>query len=338
MLFEEAFDLSVNHILQGNIKQARYFEQQAQSFYDATQHADFFSVDGYKKYIVQKSTHYTLEFYKWQGVSRGIVAAFDTVELTVKEPIFSRYYVNNQQLDILALRRNRMDYYYEDMSQEQYKALTAQIFKSYRKTFAYGTSLAGYCALYLGAVIPNVKILAFAPRNLGEPVYKRFPIVKAPVTLVLDLNNDTDGRFYKNNLKHTLLQCTLLAIPYAGHRVPLYLKEVGQLRYVFAQFFSEQPVTLSFPRSRRKDSAEYMLNVARRLRKHQHYKWALRAIEEALRLAPKADRALYEHALILYKMKDLAAAIICLEEAIANGTTLMEIHKALTRFNAEYTK
>lgn len=335
MQFEEAFHLSVENILQGNREQAHDFEQRAQTLYDATQHADFFSVDGYKKYIVHKTANYTLEFYKWQGIARGIVAAFDTVELTVEDSIFSRYYVNNQQLDIVALRRNRMDYYYEDISQAHYKALTAFIFKNYNKTFAYGTSLAGYCALYLGAVIPSVQILAFSPRNLGEPMYQQFPVVSAPVTLLLDIKNETDGRFYEENLKHTLLQCTFLALPYAGHRVPLYLKEVGQLRHVFEQFFAEQPVTLSFPRSRRYDSAEYMTNLARRLRRHQHHKWALQASAHALRLAPGVDRALYEQALILYEMGDVAAAIACLEEAIDNGTTLRAIPKTLAVFRAE---
>lgn len=257
------------------------------------------------------------------------------MELTVEDPIFSRYYVNNQQLDILALRRNRLDYYYEDISQAQYKLLTASIFKNYNKTFAYGTSLGGYCALYLGSSIPSVQILAFSPRNLGKPAYTEFPVITAPVSLLLDVENDTDGRFYKENLKHNLLQCTVLPLRYAGHRVPLYLKEVGELRHVFEQFFAEQPITLSFPRSRRYKSAEYMTNLARRLRKHQHNKWALRASEQALRLAPDSDRARYEQALILYEMGDVAAAIACLEEAIEKGTTLMEIPKILTVFRAE---
>ena len=335
MQFEEAFHLSVEKILQGNREQAHSFEQCAQALYDSKKHADFFSVDGYKKYIVHKTANYTLEFYKWQGIARGIVAAFDTVELTVDDPIFSRYYINNQQLDIVALRRNHIDYYYEDISQAYYKALTAAIFKNYNKTFAYGTSLAGYCALYLGAVIPSVQILAFSPRNLGKQTYKQFPIVSAPVTLLLDVKNATDARFYEKNLKNTLLQCTFLALPYAGHRVPLYLKEVGQLRHVFEQFFAEQPITLEFPRSRRYESAEYMMNLARRLRRHQHYKWALQASEHALRLAPSLDRALYEQALILHEMGDVAAAITCLEEAIEKGTTLLEIPKTLALFRAE---
>jgi len=334
--FEDAFNLNVYYLLQGNIAQAKKWAQRAHALYDEQQHARFFSADGYKKYVIQKTADYTLEFYKWKGEARGAVAAFDTVELTHKQALFSKYYVNNQQLDIVALRRNRMNYFYENLTQAHYKTMTKAIFSNYTNTYAYGTSLAGYGAVYYGAVIPNVRILAFAPRNSGHPQYgiKRkvmfehelqLPIVTAPVTLLLDLKNDTDRLYYNEQLKPALVNCTFLPIDYAGHRVPRYLKETGCLRATFEQFFADEPIDLVAVRQHRRESPEYFTILAEELRKHHHYKWAIQASEHALRLSQGFDRPLYQQALAWRALGHLDEAVCCLEEALANNTTLIKI-------------
>lgn len=334
--FEDAFNLNVYYLLQGNHEQARNWEQHAQALYDEQQHAHFFSADGYKKYVIQKTADYTLEFYKWKGVARGAVAAFDTVELTRKQALFSKYYVNNQQLDIVALRRNRMNYFYENLTQAHYKTMTQAIFSNYANTYAYGTSLAGYGAVYYGAVIPNVRILAFAPRNSGHPQYgiKRkitfehelqLPTVTAPVTLLLDLKNDTDRVYYYEQLKPALVNCTFLPIYYAGHRVPRYLKETGCLRTTFEQFFADEPISLTSIREQRRESPEYFTILAEELRKHHHYRWAIQASEQALRLSQGFDRPLYQQALAWQALGRLDEAVRCLEEALANNTMLIKV-------------
>lgn len=339
--FEQAFHLSVYYLLAGNEQQAKVWHKKAMALYDEEKHHSFFTKDGYRKYVVQKTADYTLEFYKWRGEARGAIAAFDTIELTYKQGLFAKYYVNNQQLDIVAFRRNRLNYFYEDVTQTQYTEMTAPIFKQYAQNYAYGTSLAGYSAVYFGAVIPNVRILAFAPRNSGHPRYgaKRkinfahplqLPAVKAPVTLLLDPKNALDWQYYNEQLKPALKDVQLIPVPYAGHRVLRYLKETGVLRDTYEMFFNHEAVSIGDAHQKRHLSPEYFSILAEQLVAHQHYRWAVKASDRALALLPGFDRALYHKAVALKALGRLKEAAEALEQAIEAETTLIKVTYLLT--------
>lgn len=339
--FEQAFHLSVYYLLDGNRQQATVWHDKAMTLYDEEQHENFFTKDGYRKYIVRKTADYTLEFYKWRGEARGAIAAFDTIELTSKQGIFAKYYVNNQQLDIVAFRRNRLNYFYENVTQAQYAQMTQPIFAQYAQNYAYGTSLAGYSAVYFGAVIPNVRILAFAPRNSGHPHYgaKRnidfghvlqLPTVEAPVTLLLDPKNTLDWQYYNEQLKPALKNVQFMPVPYSGHRVLRYLKETGVLRKTYETFFNHETVSLGDAHKKRSASPEYFSILAEQLVAHQHYRWAVMASDRALSLLPDFDRALYHKAVALKALGHLEQAAEALEQALAAKTTLIKVTYLLT--------
>lgn len=339
--FEQSFNLSVYYLLEGDQAQSAVWYDKAMALYDDKKHATFFAKDGYRKYIIRKTDDYTLEFYKWRGKARGAIAAFDTIELTYKQGIFAKYYVNNQQLDIVALRRNRLNYFYENLTQQHYKAMTAYIFEQYDQNYAYGTSLAGYCSVYYGSVIPNVRILAFAPRNSGHPYYGverkvdfthalQLPAVTASVTLLLDPKNTLDWQYYKDQLKPALQDVQMIPVPYSGHRVLRYLKETGVLRQTYETFFAHQPVSLGTAHQRRHKSPEYFSILAEQLVSHRHYKWAIGACDRSLSLLPDFDRALYQKAVALRALGRLEEAAEALERALAVNTPLIKVTYLLT--------
>lgn len=339
--FEQVFNLSVFYLLEGNQAQSSVWYDKAMALYDEKKHATFFAKDGYRKYVIRKTDDYTLEFYKWRGKARGAIAAFDTIELTYKQGIFAKYYVNNQQLDIVALRRNRLNYFYENLTQKDYTEMTAHIFEQYDQNYAYGTSLAGYCSVYYGSVIPNVRILAFAPRNSGHPHYgtKRkiifthalqLPTVEAPVTLLLDPKNTLDWQYYNEQLKPALQNVQMIPVPYAGHRVLRYLKETGVLRQTYETFFAHKPVSLGNAHQHRHESPEYFAILAEQLISHAHYKWAVGACDRSLALLPDFDRALYQKSVALRALGRLEEATESLERALAVDTSLIKVTYLLT--------
>lgn len=115
-----------------------------------------------------------------------------------------------------------------------------------KKTFLYGSSLGGYCALYYAGAVDGV-VIAAAPRNpihssivdmttaVGKHDYLHEDMKSNPITnkfalVVFDPENNVDKVFFDKVVAPSYPNLKILEAPNAGHEVLLHLNHTKQLK------------------------------------------------------------------------------------------------------------
>lgn len=324
------------HMAAGNFEEA-----EKQFAYCTDNYADLLPKiykNNYEKIVIFNNGESSIEFYKYIHPTKRMVATFDAIDKTVTGVPFAYKLLKKQGVDLISLRRRTSNNYHQDITREDYYHAIEKLVSYYDKRFAYGTSLGGYNALFLGSMIPDCKILSMAPRNPAHPIYgtkernyNQFlhplshPVNKdIQPTICYDPKERIDNPYITKEIMHSYPNAIYKEFYYAGHRVPTYLKEIGVLKEIVTLFLSEKPIP-DYDRKLHKKSAEYHRILALHCRRHNKIKWALDLANKSVELAPKYDRSLALRIEILIKMGRLDEAERYAHEAI-------KIHPELSRF------
>ncbi|WP_201540738.1 alpha/beta hydrolase family protein [Psychrobacter sp. 1044] len=136
---------------------------------------------------------------------------------------------------------------YQLLSYEKFREIVQPIVRG-KKTFLYGSSLGGYCALYYAGAINGV-VIAAAPRNpihssienmttaVGKHDYLHEDMKSNPITskfalVVFDPENNVDKVFFDQVVAPSYPNLKLLEAPNAGHEVLLHLNHTRQLKNI----------------------------------------------------------------------------------------------------------
>lgn len=177
--------------------------------------------------------------------------------------------IKEKRVDLISLRRRTTKNYHQDISREEYYETVAKLADGYEKKFAYGTSLGGYSALYFGSTI-DCNILALSPRNSAHPNHgtkMRVETVfqhelqhpynpRITPTIIYDPKDSIDSKYMKKVIKKAYPNAKYIYYPYAGHRISIYLSQIGILKDIVKRFMAEQPIP-NYERTLRSKSTEY---------------------------------------------------------------------------------
>lgn len=286
--------------------------------------------DSYRKYIIFNNGKSRIELYKHRIPNERVVATFDTIDKTWHDIPFSFNLIKKNDMDLVALRRDHVRNFHQDLSREDYIDSTSPVFSTYEDKFAYGTSLGGYAALYFGSPISDIRILAMAPRNSANPDYgARTIVVKEPfkhisphpvshnpnITIVYDPQNLVDEPYIKHEILPSYPKARILQIPYAGHRVPRFLAQTKQLKPLVMDFLQKKPLKEIERGALRKKSSEYYWVVSDYCLQKNHAKWALDFAQHAKEMMPDFDRPYVSISKALVALKRLNEAIEFSKEA-----------------------
>lgn len=294
--------------------------------------------DGYEKLVIFNNGESSIEYYKSIHSTKRVVATFDSIDKTNKSKPFAFGILKKNSVDLISLRRRTVDNYHQDLSREEYYRTIEKLIPFYEKRFAYGTSLGGYCALYFGATIPECKILALAPRNSAHPNYgskirgnsKFTHSLSHPINteikpiICYDPKERIDQRYITKEIKKSYPNADFKHFYYAGHRVPLYLQQIGVLKDLVSRFLAEEPIP-EYSSKLHNKSAEYHRILAIACKRHLKYKWALDLVNKSVELAPTYDRSLALRIEVLLNLKQYDECIEYAKEAI-------KLHPSLAKF------
>lgn len=294
--------------------------------------------DGYEKLVIFNNGESSIEYYKNIRPTKRVVATFDSIDKTNTAKPFAFSILKKKSVDLISLRRRTVDNYHQDISREEYYHAIEKLVPFYEKRFAYGTSLGGYCALYFGSTIPECKILSLAPRNSAHPNYGSkirgdsefthsfsHPInTDVEPIICYDPKEKIDQHYIKEEIQKSYPNATFKYFYYAGHRVPLYLQQVGVLKDLVSRFLGEEPIPDYSPKLHSK-SAEYHRILAMACRRHLKLRWSLDLVNKSVELAPTYDRSLALRIEVSLGLKQYDTSIEYAKEAI-------KLHPNLAKF------
>jgi len=324
------------HILSGKFEEAeKQFSYCREEFSNIL--SDIYP-DNFEKLVIFNNGESSIEYYKYIYPTKSVVATFDAIDKTDKDKPFAYKILKKQAVDLISLRRRTLKNYHQDISREDYYEVIKKFAPYYDKKFAYGTSLGGYNALFLGSMIPDCKIIAMAPRNPAHPIYgtkerktTKFihplshPINKDIQPIVFfDPKEKIDNPYITKEIMQSYPNGVYKEFYCAGHRVPTYLRETGVLKEIVSLFLEEKPIP-DYDRKLHRKSAEYHRVLGIHCRRHNKLRWALDLANKSVELAPKYDRSLALRIEILQKLKRY-------DECIAYANEAIEIHPELAKF------
>lgn len=308
------YDYGVCLQILGNHSEAIALFEKAKEL-DAIGYKNLFN-DGYRMYTIFDNGLSRIELYKHEIITKKVMATFDTIDLTWHQKPFSFNLMKKKSMDLVSLRRDHTRNFHQDMSREAYIHCTGPLFSTYEESFAYGTSLGGYGALYFGSLIPNVHILSMAPRNSAHPDYGARTIkVKEPfqhisphpisyngqITIVYDSRNDIDRKYIEQEVLPSYPNAHIVKIDYAGHRVARFLQQTKQLKSVMEAFLSKSKIPTIKRGDLRRQSTEYYWVMSEYCLQFKHYSWTIAFAEQGIRM----DEQFYRP--YLTKLKALTA-------------------------------
>lgn len=300
---ELLYDIEVLRQLQG--KESRMTETIEKIHTQFKGKYDTLFTDSYRKYTLFDNGKSRIELYKHIVPAKEVVATFDTIDKTWDLIPFAYNLIKKNKKDLVSLRRNHTRNFHQDISKEQYSDTTDAIFSQYEHKFAYGTSLGGYSSLYYGSNIEGIRILSMAPRNSAHPEYGSPNIlVKEPfkhisphpvntnknITIIYDPCNPNDENYIASQIIPSYPNAQVLRVPYAGHRIPKFLSQTGQLRPTVKEFLSKKTITPIKRGDLRRNSMEYYWVMAERTLAHKHFSWSLQFAEHSISMDNNFDR------------------------------------------------
>ncbi|MGE7932219.1 hypothetical protein [Viridibacillus arvi] len=258
--------------------------------------------DGYRKVTLFDNGESRIEFYKFIEPTNTVFATFDSIDKTWERTPFAFNLLKKKRVDLISLRRRTTKNYHQDISREEYYETVAKLADGYEKKFAYGTSLGGYSALYFGSTI-DCNILALSPRNSAHPNHgtkMRVETVfqhelqhpynpRITPTIIYDPKDSIDRKYMKKVIRKAYPNAKYIYYPYAGHRISIYLSQIGVLKDIVNRFMAEEPIP-NYERTLRSKSTEYHRILAMHCSKTNKKNWALQLTEESIRLSPTYDR------------------------------------------------
>lgn len=184
------------------------------------------------------------ENYRIKSYSQGssiIFITFNTTRTTKESAGFGVNFCLSKGFDVISVSQDN-DTQYQFLSREKFLNIIAPYIKGKDKVVCYGSSLGGYCALYYGGAI-DCKIIAASPKNSAHPDFKlkkyeclefkhdlKMPASENKAFVVYDPKRGSDRLFIDELVRPAFKNAEYLDLPFAGHAVLHYIKDVGKLK------------------------------------------------------------------------------------------------------------
>lgn len=294
--YHESIMLSVMKQLVGDHATAkRLLEQTIEA------HAEELNNDdkGYQKIRLFDNGETVIDFYKQLRASSKVIVTFDSINKVLKKPPFGFKVLNEQKLDIIAVRKRKGGTYQQDLSKTDFESATQTLLSGYDDKIAYGYSLGAYLALYLTSEL-NCRILALSPRISPHPKYgKKKVIEKEPFNhdvdisenpaispiIVFDPKSKMDAKYVNGAFKKAFPNGRFIEIPYAGHGMARHLLNMKMLKDYIISFINNDAVP-KYNRKHKSKSSIYFRLLAKECLKRNKLKWSEILVNRSLEMVP----------------------------------------------------
>ncbi len=272
-----------------------------------------------------------IEHFLRGGDGGTLVVTFDPILYMWTRPPFGHEFLRRQQLDVVAVRKKRENFY-QPLSRQAFMDAVAPVTARYARVVSYGSSLGAYAALYFGRDEPWT-VIASSPRNSTHPIYgarvwqqtaewqhARFGTDVTPVcnaVIIYDPRDAIDRRYIEGEVLPQFPRAEVMRVPFSGHPSNQFLGDIGFIapfvRAVLAD--AERPVLQR--RAQRARSATYHQVLALACVQHGHVAWADALVARALALNPKSMLAQRTQAMVRLSQQRWEEAQAALEVALA---------------------
>ncbi len=252
--------------------------------------------------------------------------------------------------DVLAVKTNLYDWY-QTVPRAWWQQINAHLARfNYARRVGYGSSLGGHALIQFCGFLNIDQVLAFSPQFQGDPdfddtwqkwstgidfTYRVTPasFPKQGHCLILCDNKwHADGE-HTRRIANCLPpeRCTVVHVPYAGHPLMPYLKEIGVLKKVVEQGLRQGHVKGIDLRGNRKQSVTYWRELAMAVFERNKPLMSLSITEAALARFPM-DEKLHSHRVgLLLVLEEPEQAIEAAKEGLLHCPNHDELREDLAR-------
>ena len=206
--------------------------------------------------------------------------------------------------------------------------------KGYVKRVSYGSSMGGYAAIALSKFLDCNISIVFSPQySIDEEFDTRWMTYAKKINFKYriskeSVNEDCKFFIFYDNKDMDELQVRkltnilpvdgtkLIKLPYAGHPAIHCLAEIGLIKSLLVNIVNEVGLEGMDFLSYKKTTKSYFQTLSINLLKKKHLKWALSAIESALKIDSKVAGFHSLKSGILDRMGKVNEAVISIKEAI----------------------
>lgn len=206
--------------------------------------------------------------------------------------------------------------------------------KNYEKIVSYGSSMGGYASIAFSKLLKCTAAIAISPKfNIDEDFYTRFPHFSEKIDFKYRISKDsvsTSCKFcilYDNkdpdemHVRKILEvipdgNIKLIKLPYSGHPSTFYLEDIGLLKELIIKIANGDDVDGINLSERKRFSQKYLRTLCEHLLIKNHPKWALSAIESAIRIVGKEAETLRLKSAVLERLGRVDEAIDSLKESL----------------------
>jgi hypothetical protein len=291
-----------------------------------------------------------IDHFRRSDALRTLVVTFDPIAYSWDRPPYGHEFLHKQELDVLAVRKKRENFY-QPLSREAFEAAVTAVAVRYERVIAYGSSLGAYAALYFGRDQPWT-VIASSPRNSSHPQYGnaywqtraefRHERLSAETKsrcraiILYDPRDLIDRRYLEGEVLPQFEQADVLRVPFTGHPSNHALSEMGFIAPFVRAVLAGEPKG-AWPtldrRAQRTKSSVYFHVLALHALEHGHVTWADALVARSLELRSSSMFALRVQGQVRLAQLDWPGAVQALERALAAGpaddpTTLALLDRA----------
>ena len=221
---------------------------------------EFGTISILNKREIASEEGYKIDYYDIGSETTFIV--FNGTRSTLSTAPFGLNFLLGKGYNVIACLQNN----------DQYQSLSFEDFQYYvsplvagKRTFLYGSSLGGYCAVYYAGAV-NGNVIASAPRNSGHPAlidfwnglynykvenFKHKEIIEnclstGNIYIFIDPYVDADVFFLEKCITNAYANVQLLEFKYAGHEVLMHVNRTGQLRKIISNIVTSDELDIDY--------------------------------------------------------------------------------------------
>ncbi|WP_338664615.1 tetratricopeptide repeat protein [Pararoseomonas sp. SCSIO 73927] len=264
---------------------------------------------------------------------------------------FGETFLASSGIDAIHVTCARNDWYQAEAMAAVIPTITAALEGQSRRRVGYGSSMGGFAALTFSAALGLDSVIALSPQYSVdralvsfetrwaedlEALRWRYPMTAGPGeratwNLLYDPFS-ADARHV--DLIRALRPVTEFRLPFSGHPSGDFLKQTRLLSKMVLTLLRNDAEPARFRpavRCRRRRSAAYWRQLARVLAGRQNLPAAMRALTQAVTLAPGHLDYRYAQGQLAMKLRDYTMAVGSFEAAVAGSPTTAQYYYNLAR-------
>jgi hypothetical protein len=232
--------------------------------------------------------------------TQTVVLTFDPILYGTHLRSFGREFLRKAGADVVAVRKKHENFY-QPLSRERLRAVTAEHLARYGRKLVYGSSLGAYAALYYGwhgfdLVIASSPRISVHPRHgvahwqrkvafRHEPFSASQPAT-SPAIILFDPKDAQDRAFIEGELLPAWHHAEVIRVPYSGHPSNQFLSEIHFVAPFVRSLIRQSPRPKLDRRPRKATSPMYLQVLADHCLRRKKLHWAASLAGRSVAIAP----------------------------------------------------